>query len=362
MTNFFYETNRFHLDDFTRLHNHAFIQGAFAGILKRDPDPQGLSHYMGALRSGRMSKAEVLGRLRYSPEGRMHKVMVRGLFWPFFRSVMGALPVIGHVVAMVEMAVGAPTFLRAFRAIENECGPGRENRDSFLANVIRDFNQELGGEFPESVYLALENEFRGSQEGLEKKLSRYLPEIRKAPVLDGGRPGVDLGCGRGEWLALLRKNGISAMGVDSNQLMVDRCREQGIKAFHGDMIDYLLTVKSGSLPFVTGFHIMEHVNANTLLHLWREVRRVLAPGGLLLFETPNPENVQVSTYYFYLDPTHRKPIPPPLATFTLDTLGFKEIRIIRASQYETPIFEDTRLNDFFCAPLDYAVLGMKPDK
>ena len=150
------------------------------------------------------------------------------------------------------------------------------------------------------------------------------------------------------------------MGVDSNKLMVDQCREQGLDAIHMDMMDYLMTLKSDSLPFITGFHIMEHISAAGLLSLWREVYRVVEPGGVVLFETPNPENVQVATYYFFLDPTHRKPIPPPLATFSLDIIGFKEIRILRASHYERPIFEDARLNDFFCAPLDYAVLGVKP--
>ncbi|MFH0728826.1 MAG: methyltransferase domain-containing protein [Pseudomonadota bacterium] len=377
--NHFYQQRSFNLTDFVCLHGRSFIQAAYAGILKREPDQNGYDRYFEALQNGSMSKPEILGRLRYSSQGRQQHVAVRGLLLPFILSAAGRLPVIGYFIMLLMAIIRLPVLMRQFRVLENSSCSRIEQLESLVAShdqhlnrmvpelhrmapelqhLTAAFDREIGPNFPEAVYLSLENEFRGNPADLEKKMEVYLPLIREASAL--GAPVLDLGCGRGEWLALLQKREIPAMGVDSSGIMVETCRAQGFEAVHTDALDFLRSLKDNSLPAITAMQLMEHLPPHILVRLWREIHRVLLPGGLVLFETPNPENVQVASYYFYLDPTHRKPIPPPLAAYTLDALGFKQVRIVRAREYDEPIFEDSRLNRFFCAPMDYAVVGIKP--
>ncbi|HEX8853826.1 MAG TPA: methyltransferase domain-containing protein, partial [Pyrinomonadaceae bacterium] len=171
----------------------------------------------------------------------------------------------------------------------------------------------------DALYLALEDAFRGTRGEIKERLKIYLPFIKKAPPAG---PVVDLGCGRGEWLEVLRHAGVTeAVGVDQNRVMIEQCRERGFEVIARDAISYLQSAEDDSLRAVTGFHFAEHLPFPALVRVVDEALRALAPGGVLIFETPNPENMVVGSCNFYLDPDHRNPLPPPTLRFLFESRG-----------------------------------------
>jgi O-antigen chain-terminating methyltransferase len=150
----------------------------------------------------------------------------------------------------------------------------------------------------DAYYAAFEDEFRGSREDIFNKLRVYLPIIEEAKVGTPDLPILDVGCGRGEWLELLRESGYIARGIDINRVMLQQCRARGLEVAQSDVIAYLQSLPDASLGAVTGFHIIEHLPFEVLIKLFDETVRVLSPGGLAIFETPNPENILVATHTF----------------------------------------------------------------
>lgn len=224
---------------------------------------------------------------------------------------------------------------------------------------------ELEDHTLDSLYVAFENRFRGSTAEISKRSERYLPIFKQtAPVAAGGVV-LDIGCGRGEWLSLLKDHNIVTRGIDLNISMVAEARSAGLDVLEGDAIAYLRSLPEGSLAAVTGFHIVEHLTFNQLVTLFDEARRALRPEGIILFETPNPENLVVGACTFNYDPTHNKPLPPDLLHFIAEVRGYGGPRIIRSdadcdlSQPAT-MFEPCEVNDWFRQPPDYALYAQKP--
>jgi SAM-dependent methyltransferase len=215
----------------------------------------------------------------------------------------------------------------------------------------------------DGFYSAFEEEFRGSQTIIRDRLKIYLPLIadmtfpRTAPILD-------LGCGRGEWLDLLQAAGYKTLGLDINAAMLEQCQTRGLKVVQGDAYSYLRSLPDDSLGGISGFHIVEHLPFEQLVGLIAEAFRVVQPGGFVLFETPNPQNVLVGSFSFYLDPTHRNPIPMEVMRFLLRYSGFDQVIPIWANASDLPhVVEDSelakRFNALFYGFMDYAVIGLK---
>lgn len=160
-------------------------------------------------------------------------------------------------------------------------------------------------------YRTFEEKFRGPRELVKSRLRVYLPFLRPLRGSFSTALAVDLGCGRGEWLELLYEQGFEAEGVDLDDGMLAACRDLGLKVQTGDALGYLTALPDDSQAIVSGFHLVEHIPFQVLLQLVAEALRVLKPGGLLILETPNPENIIVGATNFYIDPTHHRPIPPP---------------------------------------------------
>ncbi|MEW5861562.1 MAG: class I SAM-dependent methyltransferase [Cyanobacteriota bacterium] len=177
-------------------------------------------------------------------------------------------------------------------------------------------------------------------------------------------PILDVGCGRGEWLELLQQSGYVASGLDLNRVMLNECISRGLEVIEGDVLNYMQSLPDSSLGAVTGFHIVEHLPFPMLLKLLDEARRVLQPGGLALFETPNPQNILVSSNNFYIDPTHLKPLPSTLLKFLLEHAGFEPVEVIYLNPYKDSYKvsgseTSERFNQYFYGPQDYAVVGHK---
>jgi SAM-dependent methyltransferase len=217
-----------------------------------------------------------------------------------------------------------------------------------------------------AIYDDFTDHFRGSTAEVSAKLEGYLPDVQR---LAGHGGVVDLGCGRGEWLELLRAAGVTARGVDANPAFVAAGRTRGLDMELGDALGYLRALPPDSIDMVTAFHVIEHLNTEDLLALLQAAREVLRPGGCLLLETPNPTNLVMAACDFYNDPTHRSPLPPALTEYLVSTQGFRDVQVRPLHPKASPLVPtgDGGARDqvqelvaqALFGPQDYAVLGYK---
>lgn len=215
-------------------------------------------------------------------------------------------------------------------------------------------------------YVGLEQLYRGDSAAIELRFEPYLSYVREA--LAGGEhdPVLDLGCGRGEWLSVLRREGINAIGIDSDFGMLEPARARGERVVQGDLLSFIEHSEPGSYGAVTAFQVVEHLPLDVLMRLFAAAARALRPGGLLVLETPNPENLQVSGYGFWLDPTRVRPLPPPLLDYFARYFGFCDMRIVRSNPWpaEQQFPENTpasrHLNKILFCEQDYALVARKP--
>ena len=210
-------------------------------------------------------------------------------------------------------------------------------------------------------YRAFEERLRGSRELIKGRLEAYLPFVEPLLAAYPAVAAVDLGCGRGEWVELLAESGFIPVGVDLDAGMLDACIKLGLPVEQCDAIGYLCALPDESQVVVSAFHVVEHIAFEQLQTLVAEALRVLKPGGLLIMETPNPENIVVASCSFYLDPTHQRPIPPMLLAFVAEYGGFARVKTIRL-QESKELFSrvDISLQDVITsASPDYAVIAQK---
>jgi O-antigen chain-terminating methyltransferase len=219
----------------------------------------------------------------------------------------------------------------------------------------------------ESLYAAFEDVFRGTREEIKAKQSVYLPLLREHGIGSPNMPILDLGCGRGEWLELLREAGLQARGIDCNEIVIEYCKSAGLDVVHGDALSCLRALPDASLGALTSFHMIEHLPFDVILTLIDEALRALKTGGILILETPNPQNILVGSHTFYLDPTHLKPLPSAMVRFFVEARGFCNVQVRELNPYPASVrFADdgkglaNRLNDYLYGAQDYAVIGQKP--
>jgi O-antigen chain-terminating methyltransferase len=218
-----------------------------------------------------------------------------------------------------------------------------------------------------TFYATFEDRFRGTREDIRDRVAAFLPDARDVLAVTGGKgPIVDLGCGRGEWLEVLSRAGIPCLGIDNNEAQLAGARTHGLPVLNADALTWLKKQPPASVPMITAFHLIEHLPFAVLVQFAAEVLRVLMPGGLALFETPNPENVVVGAFTFNFDPTHVKPLPPGLTSCLMEVLGFTPVKIRPLhpdAVRDRYIREGTLPPDvakLLFGPRDYAVLAYKP--
>jgi SAM-dependent methyltransferase len=210
-------------------------------------------------------------------------------------------------------------------------------------------------------YRAFEEKYRGPRECIKLRLQVYRQFIEPIKTLYSDLKAVDLGCGRGEWLEVLGEAGFYPHGVDVDDGMLADCKTLGLSYVKEDAITHLKSLPDESQVIVSGIHIAEHLPFNALQSLVIESLRVLKPCGLLILETPNPENIVIGATNFYLDPTHERPIPPELLIFLTDYYGFARSKILRLNETLALSNSDQmQLYDVITgASPDYAVIAQK---
>jgi O-antigen chain-terminating methyltransferase len=220
----------------------------------------------------------------------------------------------------------------------------------------------------DGLYMVFEDQFRGSREEIRSRLAGYLPQVDECvEAIEGEGLAIDLGCGRGEWLELLGERGVRALGVDNNPGFLAQCEQFGLAVIESDAIEYLASLPDESVSIVSAFHLIEHLEFDVLVRMIDEIQRVLQPGGMVVFETPNPKNLIVGACNFYADPTHVRQVFPELLEFVVQSRGFHSagIRYLnphpeeqRLSSAEAPILA-RELNDLLSCARDFAVIAHK---
>lgn len=239
-----------------------------------------------------------------------------------------------------------------------------ENPDRLVDFTSRGSAKKVCRVMQNDFYYRFEQHFRGSREEIKRRQSVYLPILEPLKSIQSPSLTLDLGCGRGEWLELMTENGFSAQGVDLDDAMLQFCAEQRFAVRNADALDCLRSIPDATLSVVSGFHIAEHLPFETLQSLIVEALRALIPGGILILETPNPENLVVGSCNFYTDPTHRAPLPPHLLAYLGEDAGFKRVKVLRLNQppqewYSTPAGFPSMSRMIFGVGPDYAIVAQK---
>jgi SAM-dependent methyltransferase len=220
--------------------------------------------------------------------------------------------------------------------------------------------------FLDSLYVAFEDRFRGSREAIRDSLKVYLPYLQKHNRKSTNLlPLLDVACGRGEWLELLKEDGYSARGVDVNRVALQQCRELGLDVVEDDAIEFLRKQPKNAFSVVTCFHYVEHVDYRALVALLDESLRVLMPGGLAIFETPNARNILVTAGDFYRDPTHKNPVFPETLESIAELRGFTESAAYCFNETRTALiplstYAFDELSAYVRVSRDIAWIGVKP--
>jgi O-antigen chain-terminating methyltransferase len=182
-------------------------------------------------------------------------------------------------------------------------------------------------------YLGFEDHFRGSQEDIRTRVAEYVP------IFHGARHVLDVGCGRGEFLALLREEGIGARGIDINAAMVDVCRQQGLDAVEADALTYLEAQPDGSLGGLFAAQVVEHLEPRYLNALLDTAFTKLRPGAPIVLETINPACWFAFFESYIRDITHVRALHPDTLKFMLIASGFQQVDI----RYRSPCPEHVKL-------------------
>jgi O-antigen chain-terminating methyltransferase len=199
--------------------------------------------------------------------------------------------------------------------------------------------------------------FRGSEEYVKSGQQFYLPYFSAC------RNVLDIGCGRGEFLEMMRAAGVPAKGIDLSPESIAICSHKGIEAETADLFDYLAGLPEASLDGIFCSQVVEHLPPARLPEMIKLCASRLARNGVLALETPNPECLAIFATHFYLDPTHHRPVPYTLLAFYLEEFGVGNIEVKKLSPAVesmpslASLPEDFR--EAFFGGLDYAILGKK---
>ena len=273
---------------------------------------------------------------------------------------------IGEQVRSVILAMNKDIENRAWLAgiLEEKIAKSKEKRsDEMLSSQVTGLN-----------YFIFEDRFRGSRNDTKAKQLKFVK------YFEGCKNVLDIGCGRGEFLELLKDNGISGHGIDIDEDMVRYCRSRDLNVEKLDAVSYLNQLEDKSLDGIFIDQVVEHLDPDYLIKMIDLCYKKMLFGAYIIMETVNPLSL-LSLANFYMDMSHKRPVHPETLKFLMSAAGFRET----VAQFYEPAVEGGRLrsidadglaekersladiinrntdmlNNMIFGPQDYAAIGKK---
>ena len=176
-------------------------------------------------------------------------------------------------------------------------------------------------------YAGFEDAYRGGEDEIRERMLDYVGRFA------GASDVLDVGCGRGEFLELLRDHGITARGIDLNVEMVERCRAKGLDVTAADALTYLAGLADASLGGLIATQVVEHLQPDALMQFLELAARKLRPGAAIVLETINPSSMSAFFESYIRDLTHVRPVHPDTLRYLLIANGFAGTEIVWRSPY-----------------------------
>lgn len=183
-------------------------------------------------------------------------------------------------------------------------------------------------------YFLFEEKYRGSTEDIKKRQTIFLDYFRN------GQNVLDIGCGRGEFLSLLKENGIGAKGIDINEDMVLYCKKNGLDVEKVEALSFIRSIGDKSLDGIFSAQVIEHLQPEDLINLVKMCHDKLKYGSYFIAETINPLCLSVFAKSFYMDMSHVKPVHPATIKFLLESVGFRDVKF----EFFSPHMDNEKLN------------------
>lgn len=213
-------------------------------------------------------------------------------------------------------------------------------------------------------YSEFELKFRGSQFSIMERMREHVSLITAMKTEKDSLVGLDLACGRGEWITLLKERDVNVLGVDINPFFVNECRASGLEVICEDVFTFLQSNSKSDYDFISSFHFIEHLPFERIILFLKLAYSKLKPGGLFLIETPNCGNLIVGASTFNIDPTHISPLHPDYCKFLFEFIGFKDVTVIGLSANTAMLNENKKrvgeeLAGLIWGSRDFACIGYK---
>jgi O-antigen chain-terminating methyltransferase len=259
------------------------------------------------------------------------------------------------------------------RASQSTVDSRQAQVDSRESSVVGPSSATAPASLDSYKYVGFEDQFRGSQREIRERVASYVP------LFEGASDVLDVGCGRGEFLELLREKGISGRGVDLNDEMAAVCRERGLDAAAGDALSYLLAQPDGSLGGLFAAQVVEHLEPDYLMRFLEAAYHKLRPGSKIVLETINPACWFAFFSSYIRDISHVRPLHPDTLQYLVSASGFQKTTVRYSAPFpdhlklqgvpaspEHPestefVFNENvkKLNDLLFTYLDYAAIGQR---
>ncbi|GAA4296446.1 hypothetical protein GCM10023142_35180 [Anaerocolumna aminovalerica] len=357
-------------NELLKFEDEEFIDALYRSVLFREADIEGKNNALQFLRKSGTDKIDLINFFIKSDEGKSKNIKVVGIWkkkaFIYAKRGIYKIPILGFIIQFLVNICLLTKRLRNFQLgfddiynqirllntrslnIEKDLNQFRNSTNSIKQDIesINDRTKEIEHFKLESVIFEEKqnSKLKYEKDIIDRFYLRYnevvMPdsreEVKKRSIIYIDKLNnwfrnrnkkelivIDLGCGECEWVELLNDNGFHAKGVDSNSSVVKKVKEilPNINIEEIDAFSYLKRLDDNSVDILSSLHMVEHLDMIELIELLSECKRVLKSGGVLIVETPNPQNILTSTYYFNMDPTHKKPIPPELLAFLVNESG-----------------------------------------
>jgi O-antigen chain-terminating methyltransferase len=179
----------------------------------------------------------------------------------------------------------------------------------------------FSGSVDSLTYVGFEDRFRGSHDDIRARVEDYLPILASATDV------IDVGCGRGEMLELLRQRGVAARGADVNRAMVELCRSRGLDVEEADGLSYLERQGDGGVGGLVAIQVVEHFAPGYLTRFLETAYHKMRPGAPLILETINPACWMAFFECYIRDLTHQRPLHPDTLQYLVQASGFAKVNV-----------------------------------